>query len=132
MGNTCTILVADDEAHISQVVSTRLRRAGYEVVVASDGEEAFELALEHAPDLVVTDLQMPYMNGLELALKLRCHAATANTPVIMLTARGYILEDGQAEATNIRLLMSKPFSARELTEKVGEVLGEQSEGREAA
>ncbi len=116
------ILICDDEAHITHVVSSRLRRAGFDVMIAGDGEEAFELAREHTPDLVITDLQMPYTSGLELSLRLRCNTATASTPVIMLTARGYVLDSDDVRATNIRLVMSKPFSAREIVQRVSEIL----------
>ena len=128
-----TILICDDEPHITHVVSSRFRREGYEVLIANDGEEAFELAREHTPDLVITDLQMPYTSGLELALRLRCNTSTATTPVIMLTARGYVLDSDDVRATNIRQVMSKPFSAREIVRLASTILnGESDQKREAA
>jgi DNA-binding response OmpR family regulator len=125
-----TVLLADDEAHITCVVAQKLRSAGFTVVTARDGAEAFELACKVCPALVVTDLQMPQLSGLELAEKLKLAPQTANTPVIMLTARGYILEPGMTARTNIRELMAKPFSARELLQRVTEILG--AAGKEAA
>jgi len=116
--NHPNILVADDEPHIRAMVRSRLERAGYRVSTAADGAEAFDLASEDPPALVVTDLQMPAMTGLELALKLRCHAVTAQIPVVLLTARGYILRPGDADATNICSMMSKPFSAKELVREI--------------
>lgn len=116
--NTITVLLADDEPHITHVVASKLRGAGMRVIVADDGEQALELALEHCPDIIVTDLQMPYLSGIELAHRLAQHEQTENIPLIMLTARGYVLGDGELEHTNIRHLMSKPFSARELLELV--------------
>lgn len=113
-----TILLADDEAHITCVVSHKLRAAGFTVVTAKDGEEAFELACQTSPALVITDLQMPRMSGLELAIKLRETPATSRTPLIMLTARGYILDSRDVALTNIRCLISKPFSAREVVRRV--------------
>ncbi len=118
-----TILLADDEAHITHVVGTKLRSAGYTTVVARDGEEALTLALQHRPNLVITDLQMPYMSGIELATRLRADERTAATPVVMLTARGYVLDEHELAATNIRAVMSKPFSARDVLRRVEEVLG---------
>ena len=135
---TKTILLADDEAHITCVVADKLRVAGFAVVTARDGEEAFELASRVRPDLVVTDLQMPRMSGLELATKLRAFEATSATPVIMLTARGYILDQAEVARTNIKCVMSKPFSAKAVVKQVAELLGALSPaaapvgGREAA
>jgi DNA-binding response OmpR family regulator len=120
---TKTILLADDEAHITCVVADKLRVAGFAVVTARDGEEAFELASRVRPDLVVTDLQMPRMSGLELAAKLRAFEPTSGTPVIMLTARGYILDQGEVARTNIKCVMSKPFSAKAVVKQVAELLG---------
>ena len=62
------ILAVDDETHILHVVSLKLTRAGFDVITAEDGEEALELALEECPDVVITDFQMPIMNGLELCI----------------------------------------------------------------
>lgn len=119
-----TILLADDEAHITCVVAQKLRSAGFEVVTARDGEEAYELACQFLPALVITDLQMPRMSGLDLALKLRETESTAEMPVMMLTARGYIIAPSEAARTNIRHIMGKPFSAREVVRRVVEILGE--------
>lgn len=116
--NTITVLLADDEPHITHVVSSKLRGAGMRVIVADDGEQALELALEHRPDIIVTDLQMPYLSGIELAHRLALHERTAAIPLIMLTARGYVLNASEIEDTNIRHMMSKPFSARELLKLV--------------
>jgi len=116
------IMVVDDEAHIQHVVSLKLRNAGYEVMTASDGEEALELITQNLPDLVITDLQMPYMTGLELCQALKKNAATANIPALMLTARGYALAPGEIERTNIRQVMTKPFSPRQVLEVVESVL----------
>jgi two-component system, OmpR family, alkaline phosphatase synthesis response regulator PhoP len=118
-----TILLADDEAHITCIVSQKLRSAGFSVVVARDGEEAFDLACRVRPALVVTDLQMPRMSGLELAIKLKQTEATATTPVVMLTARGYIIDQAAMDQTNIRHVMAKPFSAQAILRKTTELVG---------
>lgn len=108
------VLVADDETHIRLVVVSKLRSAGAEVVEARDGAEALTRARERRPDLVITDLQMPHLSGLELAQALMTDARTAGVPVLMLTARGYSLSDDQVRGASILELMSKPFGAREL------------------
>ena len=109
-----TIVVADDEAPIRLVVSEKLRSAGYTAFEARDGQEAFDLTIKHAPAAVISDLQMPYVNGLDLAIRLKGDPRTSGVPVLLLTARGHILSDEQISRTNIRKVMSKPFSAREL------------------
>jgi len=117
------ILLADDEAHITCVVGQKLRSAGFGVTTARDGEEAFELACKVRPALIVTDLQMPRLSGLELAVRLKQTPQTARTPLVMLTARGYILEPQAIAQTNIRHLLAKPFSAREVLRLVVELVG---------
>lgn len=108
------VLVADDQTHIRLVVVSKLRSAGAEVVEARDGAEALARARERRPDLVITDLQMPHLSGLELAQALMIDARTSGVPVLMLTARGYSLSDDQMRGASILELMSKPFGAREL------------------
>lgn len=120
---SATILLVDDEAHILQVLSLKLRNAGYKIMTALDGEEAFELACQSAPDLIITDFQMPYMTGLELCRALKDHESTSNVPVVMLTARGYALSDEDLAIGNIRNVLSKPFSPRSIVQLVDELLG---------
>ncbi|MCK6454905.1 MAG: response regulator [Phycisphaerae bacterium] len=123
------ILVCDDEPHIFLVVSTKLRNAGFEVMTAQDGAEGLQLARTHQPHLVVTDYQMPVMSGLELASRLRLQIETATTPLIMLTARGFSIEPADVAKTNIRVVLPKPFSPRELLTTVQRVLDESGAAR---
>lgn len=116
------ILIVDDEAHILQVLSLKLQNAGYDVKTAVDGEEGFEVASEFQPDLVITDFQMPYLTGLDLCKALRNDERTANVPVLMLTARGYALDENDLEIGNIKDVLSKPFSPRSVVEQVREIL----------
>ncbi len=120
------ILVIDDEPHIVQVVSLKLRNAGFEVIVASDGEEGFELACEHRPDLIITDFQMPYMTGLELCRALASRQHTRSIPVIILTARGYALDEQDLAVGNIRDVVSKPFSPRAILGQIDHCLQSRS------
>lgn len=117
MPGTYTVLIADDEPHIRAVVGTKLRGAGLVVFEARDGRESLELAKLRHPHLVVTDLQMPTLSGLEFAIELRAHPATSQIPVLMLTARGHIVPAHEIARTNIKELIAKPFSARSLLEK---------------
>ena len=116
------ILVADDESHILHVVSLKLRNAGFDVVTASDGQEALEMALSERPDLLITDYHMPQLSGLELCQKLKEDPTTAKIPAIMLTARGYQLDPKDTEQSGILRMLSKPFSPRQLLSTVNEVL----------
>ena len=117
-----TILVADDESHILNVVSLKLRNAGFRVLTASDGQEALDMALQDRPDLLITDYHMPLLSGLELCQRLR--QANAGIPAIMLTARGYNLEPADTANSGILRMVSKPFSPRQLLATVQEVLKE--------
>jgi two-component system alkaline phosphatase synthesis response regulator PhoP len=121
-GEAKTILVADDESHILNVVSIKLRNAGFRVLTARDGQEALEVARQEKPDLLITDLHMPRLTGLELCRKLREEAELAPIPAIMLTARGYCLEPGDTEESGVLCMLSKPFSPRQLLATVNDVL----------
>jgi len=126
------ILVVDDEAHILHVVSLKLRNAGYEVITAADGEEGLALAIEQRPDLLITDFQMPYMNGIELCARLKADERTADLPAIMLTAHGFSLSNQQTENTNIAAIISKPFSPRQILIQVQELIGRRDRAPETA
>ena len=113
------VLVVEDEASIAEVVALYLRRAGFEVLSASDGQQALELLAAQDPDLVVLDLMLPKVDGYEVTRRLR---ARGDTPIIILTAR-------KTEADRIAGLemgaddyVVKPFSAQELVSRVRAVL----------
>jgi CheY-like chemotaxis protein len=125
------IVVADDEAHIRHVVGMKLSNAGYEVVTAEDGEEALEICLAERPDLVITDYQMPVMTGLELAEQLRQRPEMSGAPVLLLTARGFDIDQATLEAAGIVGVLSKPFSPREVLARAQSLLGEQTTAGEA-
>lgn len=120
------ILLVDDESHILHVVDLKLANAGYRVLTAEDGEEGLAAAIEHRPNLIITDYQMPFMTGLELCVALKRHEATASIPALMLTARGSGLDDDDLEQTNIAAVLSKPFSPREILAKVQDLLNPES------
>ncbi len=116
------VLVVDDEIHIVQVVAIKLRNNGFEVVTAENGAEALELVRSQHPDLVITDYQMPVMTGVELIENLRSDAEFVELPVIMLTARGFAIEDDKKARLNVAACLSKPFSPREVLQCVQDVL----------
>jgi CheY-like chemotaxis protein len=108
------ILIVDDEPYIVSVLSLKFTGQGDEVRTASDGDEAYEAIVKWLPDLVISDFQMPVLSGFEMAVKLKANPATAQIPLLMLTARGHRLEPAELEKTNIRCLLAKPFSVREV------------------
>lgn len=118
------VLVVDDEIHIVHVVAIKLRNNGYEVFTAENGCEGYKIACQEKPDVIVTDFQMPAMTGLEMIEALRKNNETAAMPVIMLTARGFAIEDNQKESLRISDCLSKPFSPKELLRTVEDVLHE--------
>lgn len=122
------IVVADDEAHIRHIVTMKLQNAGFDVVNAADGEEAWELCLAEKPDILITDFQMPLLSGLDLCKRLRTDERTRDIPAVMLTARGFDLDDSEAQDSGIVAVMSKPFSPREMLDKVKEVLAARAAG----
>jgi DNA-binding response OmpR family regulator len=114
-----TILVVDDEEAIAEAVRKRLESEGYRVVVAHDGPEAIARHAEHAPDLVVLDLMLPGMDGLEV-----CKAIQHDrwTPVLMLTARTEEADKVAGFAVGADDYLTKPFSLRELAARVKAIL----------
>lgn len=116
------ILVADDEIHIVQVVAIKLRNAGYDVITAENGQRAYDLVCSEKPDAVITDLQMPGMSGLDMVRKVREDDSNSGIPVIMLTARGFAIEQEEMDSLGIIACLSKPFSPREVLQTVEEAL----------
>jgi len=117
------VLLCDDEVHILRAAEIKVRRAGYDVRVAYDGQQAWEMILEDCPDVLVTDVQMPRVDGFELSRRIRAHAATQHLPILMLTAKGFELEHQTVVAQyGIAGLMAKPFSPRELVQTISGLL----------
>jgi two-component system response regulator MtrA len=121
-----TVLVADDDEDILQLVSFRLERAGYNVVTAADGQQAIAAAREHKPDLAVLDVMMPGLNGYEVTRQLRADAATADIPVILLTARVQEADVSRGFEAGADDYLRKPFSPQELRSRVQAILARRS------
>ena len=117
------VLVIDDELHITQILSYKLRQMGFEVDSANDGEEGYRKASHAAPHLILSDYQMPVMDGFEMAVRLKQGTETRDIPILMLTARGHKLSAAELATTNIQGLIPKPFSAREVMGRVEEMIG---------
>ncbi len=115
------ILVADDESHITYILCFKLQQAGAETISAGDGVDAVEVATAQLPDLIISDYQMPEMNGVEMSKALAAQPATADIPIILLTARGHRIPPGELMNTSVRALLAKPFSIREILERILEM-----------
>ena len=119
------ILVADNEKHIVQIVQFNLEKKGnYDVIVASDGEMALEMAKLEKPDLIISDIMMPKMTGFELFEELRLDEETKNIPFIILTAKGQDSYFEEGEEKGILHILTKPFSPKALLAITKEILGE--------
>lgn len=108
------ILAVDDERHIVRLVEVNLQRAGYEVVTAYDGREALEKVKSETPDLIVLDVMMPYMDGFEVLKNLKADPATAEIPVIMLTAKAQDADIFRGWSSGVDCYLTKPFNPMEL------------------
>ena len=113
-----TILVVDDDPDIARFVEVNLRSAGYNVAVAGDGEEALERAAELRPDLVLLDVMMPRIDGFEVAQRLRKNPQTANTSIIMLTAKALSADKVTGLQSGADDYIIKPFDPIELLARV--------------
>ncbi|HMO58502.1 MAG TPA: response regulator transcription factor [Roseiflexaceae bacterium] len=120
-----TILIVDDEPTIVEVVELYLRREGYRVVTASDGPAALAAVAEHQPQLVVLDLMLPGMSGLDVTRRLR---SSGHVPIIMLTARGEETDRVVGLELGADDYVTKPFSPRELVARVRAVLRRMAAG----
>jgi len=113
-----TILVVDDDPDIARFVEVNLRSAGYDVAVASDGEEALQRAREMRPDLVLLDVMMPRIDGFEVAQRLRRNPQTSNTSIIMLTAKALSTDKVLGLTSGADDYIIKPFDPIELLARV--------------
>jgi DNA-binding response OmpR family regulator len=116
------VLVADDDEDILQLLSFRLERAGYEIVLARSGDEALRLALELLPAVAILDGMMPGLDGFEVTRALRRAPATSTTPVILLTARAQASDIARGMAAGADEYVKKPFDARDLVDRVDRLL----------
>jgi len=118
-----TILVADDEEDVRELVTYRLTRSGYRVIGAGDGQEALELAAERTPDLMVLDVMMPKLDGYELTRRVRAETSLRSIPVILLTARSQETDVDRGFEVGADDYLKKPFNPDELVARVRAVLG---------
>ncbi len=120
------ILAVDDERHIVRLVQINLQKAGYEVVTATNGREALEQVGKEKPDLVVMDVMMPEMDGLEALEKMKADPEMAEIPVIMLTAKAQDADVFSGWQKGADLYLTKPFNPAELLNFVKRIFASQT------
>lgn len=118
------ILVAEDNPGLARVMEFKLRQQGFEVVVCPDGQAAWEQVQQAHFDAVVTDFEMPRLNGAELCEKIRGEESLADVPIVLVTAREPELNQDVLKSQGITRVYSKPYSPRELIESIQELLDE--------
>lgn len=117
------ILVADDEPNIVISLEYLLKREGYTVRVARDGQEALDAIASELPDLLLLDVMMPRKTGFEVCQAVRAVEAWHRLKILMLTAKGRDTDVAKGLALGADAYMTKPFSTRELVQKVADMLG---------
>lgn len=117
------VLLIEDEANIAEALRFILSRDGWQVSVISEGAAALAAVAGSKPDLVILDLMLPGLSGLEILQSLRADPATAALPVLMLTAKGQGRDRDAAERAGVSAFMTKPFDNSEIRAKVRDLLG---------
>jgi two-component system, OmpR family, phosphate regulon response regulator PhoB len=117
-----TILVVDDDPVILQLLQVNFELEGFEVLTAADGESALAQARDHAPAVIVTDVMMPRMSGLELLGKLKTDASTAGIPVLLLTAKAQQADIRSGHEAGADDYVTKPFDPIDLVERVNRLI----------
>ena len=117
------ILIADDEPNILISLEFLMKREGFEVLLARDGQEAMDVMARERPALVLLDVMMPIKTGFDVCHEVRASEALRDTLIIMLTAKGRDTDVAKGLALGANAYMTKPFSTKELVQKVQELLG---------
>jgi two-component system alkaline phosphatase synthesis response regulator PhoP len=116
------VLIADDEQNIVISLEFLLKREGFEVLVAGDGESALQMVAEHHPDLVLLDVMMPKRNGYEVCQRMRERPEWRGIKIIMLSAKGRDVEVSKGVSLGADLYVTKPFSNAELVAQINALL----------
>lgn len=119
-----TVLVVDDERQIVKLIEINLRKVGYNVICAYDGEEALEKAAAKRPHLIILDVMLPHMNGFDVLKRLQRDPDTRHIPVIMLTAEAQDADIFAGWQSGVSSYLTKPFDPRELLRMVDEAPGQ--------
>ncbi|MEW8027616.1 MAG: response regulator [Candidatus Thiodiazotropha sp.] len=119
---TKTILIVDDEPNIVLSVEYLMKREGYQVMTASDGQVAMEVIADTRPDLLILDVMMPRKNGFEVCREIRADPALSGLPILMLSAKGREAEIKKGISLGADAYITKPFSTHDLVDKVNQLL----------
>ena len=122
------ILIVDDEPDLLALLVDQVSSLGYDVVPARDGREGLRLAIDRAPDVILTDVIMPYMDGPEMLDRLRSRPGTREIPVIAITALTDRRTRSRLTSVGVRSFLGKPYSMRDLAEQIHEALPPSSWG----
>ena len=117
-----TILIVDDSGIIRRMVGLILRNSGYQILQAADGQEGFEVARTHKPDLVIMDIEMPVMNGIESTRRIKTDPETKQIPVLMLTALGREEDIRHSMEAGCSGFLNKPIGETELVSAIQAIL----------
>ncbi|MDG4602059.1 MAG: response regulator [Defluviicoccus sp.] len=117
-----SILVVEDEPNIVLSLQFLMKKAGFEVRVANDGEEALALVQDRAPDLILLDVMIPKRDGFDVCQTIRANSDWKDVYIILLTAKGREVDREKGIALGANDYVTKPFSTRDLTEKVKQIL----------
>jgi DNA-binding response OmpR family regulator len=123
---TQKILIADDEPNILISLEFLMKREGYEVVLARDGQEALDAIERERPALELLDVMMPVKTGFDVCSEVRASETLRDTVILMLTAKGRDTDVAKGLALGANAYMTKPFSTKELVQKVREMVGASS------
>jgi two-component system cell cycle response regulator DivK len=121
-----TILYVEDNEFNRKIVRDLLGRSSYRLIEATDGEAGVAAALEALPDLIIMDIQLPRLSGLEATRQLRAEPRTAHIPIIAMTSFALAGDEERARAAGAVAYLSKPYSPRELRRLIGELAPEES------
>jgi len=116
------ILIVEDNPENMKVFEMVLNAKGYTLLKATDGEEALDMAIREHPDLIIMDIQLPKMNGLEVTKKLRGNSAFSHIPIIAVSAYAMKGDKEKAIEAGCNAYLSKPFNIHELTGMIAEML----------